>query len=152
MQKHLNLSILFIKNYRSSDLGHQNVVIADLNQMTCHNNKCQPYRIWSFVLRCIFYTSTPFFDNQNDIFSFDNYFVEFQNLFTPSFELLTLITTGHNVNAQDEKQVLSIFTSLETFSTLTSQTCLCIYLYEMSCQSIREKSHEENPLIRMDTT
>ena len=55
----------------------------------------------------------------------DNYFLTL-NFFTPSFELLTLITTGHNVNAEDEKQVLSIFTSLETFSTLTSQTCLCI--------------------------
>ena len=128
------------------------VIIADQNLMAYLYNRCQTYRIWSFVLRCIFNTLTLFCDNQNLFLLNDNFLVSDLNLFTPSFELLTLITTGHNVNAEDEKELLSIFTSLETFSTLTSQTCLCIYFKRCPVRASTKKSHEEEFLIRMDIT
>ena len=71
-------------------------------------------------------------------------------VFTPSFELLTLITTGHNVNVQDEKQVLSIFTSLETLF-YCSNLLMYILVRDVLSEHLR-KSHEEEFRIRMDTT
>ena len=97
--------------------------------MTCHNDLMSSLTEFGVLCCDAFSTLQHRFLTIKTLFFLSIIIsLNFQIVFTPSFELLTLITTGHNVNAQDEKQVLSIFTSLETFSTLTAQTCLCIYL------------------------